>query len=223
MADETKNNPLGSCKGNSFDRRLLLLSRVVCYARDDTNTSSSYLGCQFNWQKGTGVNITGATASLNIWLFSCMCMFQEAAQGLILARNRAASAVKQFHKNLKSTHLLLKATIKPLPTAGSVPLPSTSAFLRRGSRWLSHTTENLMLTNSSMYRQRGTTSPLLCFSNSQGSRPKTYSAWAFWIQESAKLKWTKLFHFPPIPSRCWVFNTIYTSKYKGKKEEGTWP
>lgn len=48
MAEETKNSPLGSYKGNSFDRRLLLLSRVVCYATDDTNTGSSYLRCQFN-------------------------------------------------------------------------------------------------------------------------------------------------------------------------------
>lgn len=48
MADETKNSPLGSYKGNSFDRRLLLLSRVVCYATDDTNTGFSYLHCQFN-------------------------------------------------------------------------------------------------------------------------------------------------------------------------------
>lgn len=48
MADETKNRPFGSCKGNSFDRGLFLSSRVVCCVTDDTGTSSPYLCCQFN-------------------------------------------------------------------------------------------------------------------------------------------------------------------------------
>lgn len=188
MADETKNSPLGSCKGNSFDRRLLLLSRAVCYARDDTSTGSSYLACQFNWQKGAGLTSLEPPPASTFVCFSCMSVFSEAARGLIPSRNCGASSVRQFHKKLQSTYSSLKATIEPLPAAGFVPLPPASAI----PWWLSCTTENWMPTGFPTHRQQRTTAPTLLF---QFSRQMTQNVQS--LQDTRKTKPKKVVSFSP--------------------------
>lgn len=131
-----------------------------------------------------------------------------------------ASSAKQFHENLMSTSSLLKAAIKPLPTAILVPQPQTPTFPRRELLWLSCTMGNLMLTGSCTHRRPGMSFPVSCVLLLM----RTYRAEVFWTQEKAKYKWSKLFHllvrsaFPfYFFFRCWAFGSIYTPKSEGKK------